>query len=149
MNLCNIFTSVIITFLFLSAECVQVSAAGASDVQVQTLSAEAWGGGLEQREPFLQLGRPEAERGWGEGGPGLWKAPEGAGFQVRFSIHLHTQPLHPDRMAGAGGYGSGVGPRGQILETERAALWRPDWLEPGRDGSTTWRGKSEVVEKEL
>ena len=121
----------------------------ASDVQVQTISAEAWGGGLEQRKPFLQLGGPEAERGWGEGGPGLWPAPEGAGLQVRFSIHLHTQPLHPDSMASAGGDGSGVGPRCQVVETERAPLWLPDWLEPSRDGSTTRRGEGEVMEKEL
>lgn len=115
LNLSSIFTSLVINctaFLFIFAECVQVSAAGASDVQVQIVSAEAWGGGLEQREPFLQLGRPKAQRRWGEGGPGQRQAPEGAGLQVRLSIHLHTQPLHPDSMAGAGSYGSGVGPRG-------------------------------------
>lgn len=148
LNLCNI-TNCITFLLFIPAECVQVSATGASDVQVQTLFAEAWGGSLEQRKPFLQLGRPEAERKWGKGGPGMWPGPEGTGLQVRHSVHVHTQSLRPDSMAGAGGYGAGVGPRGQILETERAPLWFPDWLEQGRDGSTTRRGTGEIVEKEL
>lgn len=128
---------------------MKVSASGASDVQVQTLSAEAWGGGLEQREPVLQLGGPEAERGWGEGGPGLWKTPKGAGLQVRLGIHLHTQPLCSHGVVGAGGHGSGVGPRGQVLEAERAPLRRPDRPEPGTDGPAARRGESEVVETEL
>lgn len=122
---------------------------GASDVQVQTLFAEAWGGSLEQRKPFLQLGWPEAEWKWGTGGPGLWPTPKRTGLQVWHSIYVHTQSLHPDSMAGAGGYGSGVGPSSKVLETEWAALWHPDWLEQGRDGSITWRGKGEAVEKGL
>lgn len=109
------------------------------NVQIQTLPSPTWGGDLEQGEPLLQLGGPETERERGGGSTRMRQAPERAGVPIRPGFYLHTEPLHPDGLVGAGGHGTRVGPSHQILEVKRAALRCPDRPQSGRDGIEPWR----------